>query len=76
MGPSATLQVTGLRNPCTQLDDYQTGLMLALIDKDSDGNLIRKAGVMAIVVTGGKVKPHDAIAVVLPAMPYQKLERV
>ncbi|MEM9504909.1 MAG: MOSC domain-containing protein [Cyanobacteria bacterium P01_E01_bin.43] len=76
IGPAAALQVTGLRNPCTQLDDYQTGLMSALIDKDSDGNLIRKAGVMAIVVTSGKVKPHDAIAVVLPAMPYQKLERV
>ena len=76
IGPSATLQVTGLRNPCTQLDDYQTGLMSALIDKDSDGNLIRKAGVMAIVVTSGKVKPHDAIEIRLPAMPYQKLERV
>ena len=76
IGPAAALQMTSLRNPCTQLDDYRTGLMSALIDKDSDGNLIRTAGVMAIVVTGGKVKPHDAIAVVLPAMPYQKLERV
>ena len=76
IGPSADLKVTGLRNPCTQLDDYQTGLMSALIDKDSQGNLIRKAGIMAIVVTGGKVKPHDAIEVMLPAMPYQKLERV
>ena len=76
IGPSAELKVTGLRNPCAQLDDYQTGLMSALIAKDAQGNLIRKAGIMAIVVTGGKVKPHDAIEIILPARPYQKLERV
>ena len=76
IGPSTELKVTGLRNPCAQLDDYQTGLMSALIAKDAQGNLIRKAGIMAIVVTGGKVKPHDAIEIILPARPYQKLERV
>ena len=56
----------GLRNPCAQLDGLQQGLMAATLDKDAAGNLIRKAGIMGIVIAGGEVKPGDAIRVELP----------
>ena len=67
LGPQAIVEVKGLRNPCAQLDGLQQGLMAATLDKDAAGNLIRKAGVMGIVIAGGEVKPGDAIRVELPA---------
>jgi MOSC domain-containing protein YiiM len=70
------IRITGLRNPCGQLDGYQKGLTAALLDKTKDGELIRKAGVMGIVLAGGTVKPDDTITVHLPATPHVKLERV
>ncbi len=76
LGATATLEITGLRNPCLQLEGLQTGLMKALIDRDKHGNLIRKSGIMSIVLTGGEVRPNDEIRVELPALPHEKLERV
>ena len=76
LGDDVVLQVTGLRNPCAQLDHYQKGLTQAVLDKDEEGNLVRKAGIMAIVVKGGELLIADAIKVELPEKPYQKLERV
>lgn len=76
LGPDAIVEVKGLRNPCAQLDGLQPGLMAATLDKDADGNLIRKAGVMAIVIASGEVKPGDAIRVELPAGPHVKLAPV
>ena len=76
LGDDVVLQVTGLRNPCAQLDHYQKGLIQAVLDKDEEGNLIRKAGIMAIVVKGGQFLIEDVIKVELPEKPYQKLERV
>lgn len=76
LGKAAVVEVTGLRNPCHQLDDYQKGLMQACLDRDADGNLIRKAGIMAVVVEGGEVRPGDAIAVDMPPAPHRKLEAV
>ena len=76
LGPDALIEVTGLRNPCRQLNDFQPGLMNATLDRDADGKLIRKAGVMAVVLAGGEVKPGDAVAVELPAEPHRKLEPV
>ena len=55
LGDEAVIEVTGLRNPCRQLDSLQPGLMAATLDRDGDGNLIRKAGIMGIVVSGGVV---------------------
>ncbi|MDH5633917.1 MAG: MOSC domain-containing protein [Gammaproteobacteria bacterium] len=72
----AELVITGLRTPCHQLDDYQKGLTAAVLDRDDDGNLIRKAGVMAIVKTGGRVQGGDSIAVIYPDAPHQRLEPV
>lgn len=76
LGAAAVIEVTGLRNPCLQLDAYQPGLMRAVLEKAPDGGLIRKAGVMAIVLTGGVVRAGDPIAADLPAPPHQRLERV
>jgi MOSC domain-containing protein YiiM len=68
--------VTGLRNPCKQLNGIQSGLMDAVLDRASDGSLIRKSGVMGVVVEGGEVRPGDRIAVELPAEPHRALEPV
>jgi MOSC domain-containing protein YiiM len=76
LGDTALIEITGLRNPCKQLNGIQDGLMAATLDRDADGELIRKAGVMAIVVTGGEVRPGDPIATELPAEPHRALEPV
>ena len=76
MGEEAIVEVTGLRNPCPQLNDFQDGLMEAVLDKAEDGSLIRKAGIMSIVIAGGVVKPGDKIKVNLPAEPHVALESV
>ena len=76
LGPSAVVEVTGLRNPCAQLDAIAPGLMKATLARDLDGNLVRKAGVMGIVLAGGEVRVGDGIGVELPSEPYQPLEPV
>jgi len=76
LGDDAVVEVTGLRNPCAQLDDIQAGLMAAVLDRDEHGKLIRKAGVMAVVVAGGPVRPGDAVVVDLPPPPHRPLEPV
>lgn len=76
IGSEVVLKITGLRNPCAQLDNYQAGLTKAVLDRDDEGNLIRKAGIMAIVEKGGLVNVGDAIHVELPPGPQLALERV
>lgn len=76
IGEVAIVEVTGLRNPCVQLDRFQSGLMRATLGRDSAGRLIRKAGVMGIVVADGDVRSGDAIRVALPPEPYLALDRV
>ena len=76
IGSEAIIGVTGLRNPCAQLDNFQSGLMAAVLDKDEAGNIVRKAGIMSIVIAGGVVKPGDSIRIELPPKPYRSLERV
>lgn len=76
LGPAAVVEVTGLRNPCAQLDRIQPGLMKATLERDEDGNLIRKAGIMGVVIAGGAIRPRDAIRVELPAEPHQPLAPV
>lgn len=72
----ACIELTGLRNPCQQLDQFQPGLMAAVLGRDAEGQLIRKAGVMGIVVQTGQVRPGDPIQVILPPLPHTRLERV
>ena len=76
LGDEAVVEVTGLRHPCVQLETLQEGLMAAVLDRDAGGNLVRKAGVMAVVVTGGEVRAGDRIEVELPAPPHRRLEPV
>jgi MOSC domain-containing protein YiiM len=76
LGESAVVEITGLRNPCIQIDTFQKGLMAATLDKDAEGNLIRKAGVMGIVLSDGDIRPGDAIRVELPAEPHYPLQPV
>jgi len=76
LGEAAVIEVTGLRNPCVQLDHFQNGLMAAVLSRDENGALIRKAGVMAVVLTGGEVRSGDTITVELPPEPHKALEPV
>lgn len=76
LGDSAVVELTGLRNPCSQLDRFQKGLMAATLDRDAQGGLVRKAGVMAIVVADGEVRSGDAIRTVLPPGDPRRLEPV
>jgi MOSC domain-containing protein YiiM len=76
IGDSVVVEITGLRNPCAQLDDIQQGLMKATLDRDEEGKLVRKAGVMSIVLSGGTVRPGDPIVVDLPDGDHVPLEPV
>ncbi len=73
---NTVIEVTGLRNPCQQLNDFKPGLMNAVLDTDAQGNLIRKAGIMGIVIQGGIIRKVDRISVHLPSLPHLPLERV
>ncbi len=70
------IQLTGLRNPCVQIDDFQKGLFAAMLGKDAKGQLIRKTGVMAVVLQGGTVQAGDAVVVHLPPTPHRAMKRV
>jgi len=76
LGDAAVVEITGLRNPCAQLDGLQQGLMAATLDRDAEGNLIRKAGIMGIVLSGGEVRAGDPIRVELPPEPHSPLAPV
>ena len=77
LGDGAVVEVTGLRNPCGQLNGIARGLMAAVIDRDDAGNVIRrKAGVCGIVVASGELRPGDGVRVELPAPPHRALAPV
>jgi MOSC domain-containing protein YiiM len=76
IGEKAVVEITGLRNPCTQLDGLMPGLMKAVLGRDENGELIRKAGVMTIVVSGGEISPNDSIVVELPTGEHIPLQPV
>jgi MOSC domain-containing protein YiiM len=76
LGAQAVIEVTGLRNPCVQIDAFRAGLLRAVVQRAADGTLVRKAGIMAVVVTGGPVSPGDPVAVVLPEGAHEPLTRV
>ena len=72
----AVLEVTGLRNPCAQIEAFRPGLLAAVLGRTEDGELVRKAGIMAVVLEGGEVRAGDTVRVVLPPLPHRALERV
>ena len=73
LGRGAVIEVTGLRSPCRQLDDFRPGLMSAVLDRDAAGRVVPRAGVMAVVVEGGEVRPGDPVHVELPPEPHRPL---
>jgi len=76
LGQTAEIEVTGLRNPCVQIDRFSPGLLKQVLGQDEDGNVIRKAGIMAVVTHGGTVRPTDPIEIRLPAEPHHALKPV
>jgi MOSC domain-containing protein YiiM len=76
LGSAAVVRVTGVRNPCKQLNEIQDGLMSAVLDRDAEGNLVRKSGIMTVVVAGGEVRAGDTITVELPPTPHEPLKPV
>jgi MOSC domain-containing protein YiiM len=76
LGSTAIVEVTGLRNPCKRLDGIQPGLMKAVLERDPEGKLVRKAGIMGVVRAGGLVQPGDRIRVELPEAPHRPLAPV
>lgn len=76
IGAQAAIEVTGLRNPCAQINAFSPGLLKQVLGQDDDGAPVRRAGVMGIVLTGGPIEPGDTILVTLPAGPQLPLERV
>lgn len=76
IGDSAVLEVTGLRNPCLQIDNFQNGLLKRLVSRDEAGNITRRAGIMSIVREGGVVHPGDTIEIQLPSDPHRPLAPV
>ena len=76
VGPQTVLEVTGLRNPCAQIERFQSGLLAAVLAHGPNGEVIRKAGIMTVVREGGIVQPRDVIVIDLPPPPHLPLERV
>ncbi len=72
----AQIEITGLRNPCAQIEQFREGLLSQVVYKDAHGEIVRKAGVMGVVVAGGVVRPGQGIATTLPPLPHKRLERV
>ncbi|MFJ8861659.1 MOSC domain-containing protein [Streptomyces sp. NPDC102451] len=76
LGDEAVVEVTGLRNPCLQIDNFRDGLLKQVVGRADDGTVVRKAGIMGVVTTGGVVRPGDTVKAVLPVEPHRPLERV
>ncbi|MBA3309283.1 MAG: MOSC domain-containing protein [Nocardioidaceae bacterium] len=76
VGDEAIVEVTGLRNPCRQIDDFRKGVLAAVLDRDEEHRLVRKSGVMGVVVAGGEVRRDDRVEARLPTGPHLPLEPV
>jgi hypothetical protein len=76
LGAEAVVELTGLRNPCWQIDRFQGGMLRAVLDRDERGRVVRRAGVMGIVARGGVVRPDDPIGLDLPTGPARRLAPV
>jgi MOSC domain-containing protein YiiM len=73
IGETATVRITGLRNPCAQIDEFNRGLLSAVVGRDDGGNVVRKAGVMGVVLVGGPVRAGDSIVIEQPPGPHTPL---
>ena len=76
IGDEALIALTGLRNPCHQIESFRSGLLKQCLPQDENGDIRRRAGVMAIVVVGGTINTHDTIEIALPPLPHLPLQRI
>jgi MOSC domain-containing protein YiiM len=76
LGPDAVIELTGLRNPCVQIDRFRSGLLKQVVSRDEEGHIVRRAGVMSVVLEGGEITPSDAVEVELPAGEHVALDYV
>ena len=76
IGDDALVEVTGLRNPCVRINTFKPGLLKTMVGHDDEGRVVRKAGIMGIVLHSGIVRPGDKITVILPQEPHRALGRV
>ena len=76
IGPSAVVEITGLRNPCSQIENFMPGLLASVLDRSESGAVIRKAGVMGVVVVGGLVRPGDEVVLVSSPLEFHALQPV
>jgi MOSC domain-containing protein YiiM len=74
--PRPAIVITGLRNPCLQINHYRPGLLKRVLGREADGSVSRRAGVMAVVLRGGPIRPGTKIDVEFPALPHRRLDRV
>lgn len=76
LGSNALIELTALRNPCPQINHFQPGLLKEMVEKNTQGKVVRKAGVMAVVLEGGTVNALDTIEILYPEQPYSPLEYI
>ena len=76
VGSEAVVELTGLRNPCVQIDRFQSGLLARVATRSETGQIVRRAGVMSIVVTGGPIRSGDEVVVELSEGPHRAMEAV
>ncbi|WP_053846969.1 MOSC domain-containing protein [Streptomyces sp. NRRL B-24085] len=76
LGEEAVVEVTGLRNPCAQIDRFRKGLLKRVVGRDEDGRALFRSGIMSVVVRGGAVRAGDAVGVELPGGPHRPLDIV
>lgn len=76
LGTEVVVELTGLRNPCVQLEHFRPGLLAAVLSRGADGQIVRKAGVMAVVCTGGELRVGVSVEVQLPDPPHRALQVV
>ena len=62
----SVIELTGLRNPCAQINTFREGLLAAFRSESPGGETIRRAGIMAIVINGGVVHTGDEIRIEIP----------
>jgi MOSC domain-containing protein YiiM len=74
--PRPAVVLAGLRNPCGQINVFRPGLLKEVIGRTADGGVAYRAGVMAVVLRGGPIRPGHVVTADLPPGPHVRLERV
>jgi hypothetical protein len=71
LGPTAAVELRGLRTPCVLVDRFRKGLLKALVRKGEQPRF--RAGVMGVVREGGILFPGNPVKVTISPAPWQAL---